>query len=142
MTSFHRYLGTALVALFVVLFVWGLALRVARRDDAPAGMWAVQHWTENLLVVQTVTGIVLLLLGRRVVTADDPVIWLHYFYGSLFPLIAVVGGRIAGLRRDHREYLGITWGAFFALGLTLRALQTGCSRFGEDLTALVRCLGA
>lgn len=142
MSLFHRYLGTAIVALFIVLFLWGLALRVARRDEAPAGMWAAQHWTENLLVVQVVSGLVLLLMGRRVVAAHDPVVWLHYFYGSLFPLIAVVGGRIAGLRREHREYLGITWGAFFALGLTLRALQTGCSRFGEDLGAIVRCLSA
>ena len=142
MTAFHRYLGSVIVVLFVVLFVWGLVLRIGRRDDAPAGIWAAQHWTENLLVVQTVTGIVLLLMGRRVVAEHDPVIWLHYFYGSLFPLIAVVGGRIAGLRRERREYLGITWGAFFALGLTLRALQTGCVRFGEDLQALARCLSA
>jgi uncharacterized membrane protein len=141
-TLFHRYLGAVIVVLFVVLFVWGLVLRIARRDDAPAGIWGVQHWTENLLVVQTVTGIVLLLMGRRVVAEHDPVIWLHYFYGSLFPLIAVVGGRIAGLRREHREYMGITWGAFFALGLTLRALQTGCVRFGEDLAGLARCLTA
>jgi hypothetical protein len=141
-TVFHRYVGAVIVVLFVVLFVWGLALRVARRDEAPAGIWAAQHWTENLLVVQTVTGIVLLLMGRRVVSDHDPVIWLHYFYGSLFPLIAVVGGRIAGLRREQREYMGVTWGAFFALGLTLRALQTGCSHFGEDLGALVRCLSA
>ncbi len=142
MTIFHRYLGAVIVVLFLVLFVWGLVLRIARRDDAPAEIWAVQHWTENLLVVQTVAGIVLLLMGRRVVADHDPVIWLHYFYGSLFPLIAVVGGRIAGLRRERREYLGITWGAFFALGLTLRALQTGCVRFGEDLGALARCLSA
>lgn len=142
MSQFHRYLGTAIVVLFVVLFAWGVALRIARRDQAPAGIWALQHWTENLLVVQTVTGIVLLLLGRRVVAAHDPLVWLHYLYGSLFPLIAVVGGRIAGLRREHREYMGITWGAFFAFGLTVRALQTGCIRFGEDLGALARCLSA
>lgn len=142
MNVFHRYLGAVLVTLFVVLFLWGLGLRLLRRDEGAAGMWAVQHWTENLLVVQAVTGIVLLLMGRRVVAAQDPVVWLHYLYGSLFPLIAVVGGRIAGLRREKREYLGITWGAFFALGLTLRALQTGCARFGEDIGALGRCLGS
>lgn len=138
MSVFHRYLGTVIVALFVVLLVWGILLRVLRRDEAPGGMWTVQHWTENLLVVQTVAGLVLLLMGRRVV--GEPLVWLHYLYGSLFPLIAVVGGRIAGLRRETREYLGITWGAFFALGLTLRALQTGC--VGSSLTALARCLGA
>ncbi len=142
MNVFHRYLGAAIVALFIALFLWGIGLRLLRRDTGPGALWALQHWTENLLVVQTVTGIVLLLMGRRVVSEHDPVIWLHYFYGSLFPLIAVVGGRIAGLRRETREYMGITWGAFFALGLTLRALQTGCVRFGEDLGALARCLSS
>ncbi len=141
MTGFHRYLGAAIVGMFVVLFVWGVVLRVLRRDEASAGIWSLQHWTENLLVVQTVTGLVLLLLGRRVVSAHDPAVWLHYLYGSLFPLIAIIGGRIAGLRREHREYMGITWGAFFAFGLTLRALQTGCAHIGEDLGSMARCLG-
>lgn len=142
MTLFHRSLGAVVVALFLVLFLWGLGLRLLRRDEAPAGLWILQHWTENLLVVQTVVGLVLLLLGRRVVAAHDPTVWLHYLYGSLFPLIAVVGGRITGLRREAREYLGVTWGAFFALGLTLRALQTGCAHLGTDPAAIARCLGA
>lgn len=134
-TSFHRYLGTLLVVLFLVISVWGLALRVLRREEAPTPLWAVQHWTENLLVLQTVLGIVLLLLGRRVVGGPD--VWLHYLYGSLFPLVAMVGGRLASLRRERYGYLGLAWGAFFALGLTLRALQTGC---GNDLGAIGRCL--
>jgi hypothetical protein len=135
-TVFHRYLGAAIVLLFVVIFLWGLVLLAMRREDAPTSMWVVQHWTENLLVVQVVTGLIMLVMGRRVVGA--PLIWLHYLYGSLFPLIAVVGGRIAGLRRERREYLGLAWGSFFALGLTLRALQTGC---GDDPRLLARCLG-
>jgi hypothetical protein len=135
-TLFHRYLGAAIVVLFLVIFVWGLVLLAMRRDDAPASLWAAQHWTENLLVLQVVTGLVLLAMGRRVV--GDPLIWLHYLYGSVFPLIAIVGGRIAGLRRERREYLGLAWGSFFALGLTLRALQTGC---GNDPRLLARCLG-
>jgi hypothetical protein len=135
-TVLHRYLGAAIVVLFLLIFVWGLVLLAMRRDEAPTALWAAQHWTENLLVVQVVTGLVLLVMGRRVV--GEPLIWLHYLYGSLFPLIAVVGGRIAGLRRERREYLGLAWGAFFALGLTLRALQTGC---GDDLRSIGRCLG-
>jgi hypothetical protein len=135
-TPFHRYLGAAIVGLFVVIFLWGLLLLALRREDAPTSLWAVQHWTENLLVLQVATGVVLLVMGRRVV--GDPLVWLHYLYGSVFPLIALVGGRIAGLRRERREYLGLAWGAFFALGLTLRALQTGC---GNDPRLLARCLG-
>lgn len=135
MTTFHRVLGTTIVLGFLVVMVTTLLLRVARRAEAPVALRAVQHWTENLLAVQVVTGIVLLLLGRRVV--GGPVVWLHYLYGSLFPLIAVVGGRLASLRRERYAYLGLGWGSFFALGLTLRALQTAC---GTSLADLGPCL--
>lgn len=135
MALVHRVLGTAIVLALLVLFLWGLGLRLARRDQAPRPFWAVQHYTENVLIAQVVIGVVLLLIGRRV--PGEPLAWLHYLYGSLFPLIAIVAGRIAGLRREEREYMGLTWGAFFAFGLTLRALMTGC---GGDVTTLVRCL--
>lgn len=120
----HGWVGLAIVLAFLVLALWGLGLRIAGRDEAPTSFRAVQHWTENLLALQTLGGVVFLLMGRRVV--GDDLVFLHYLYGSLFPLIAVVGGRIAGLRRDGREYVGMAWGAFFAFGLTARALMTGC----------------
>ena len=135
MTAFHRVLGTVIVTLFVVIIAWALVLAVRRRDDTPAGMRALQHWTENLLLLQTVGGILLLVLGRRVVGPADA--WLHSFYGSLFPLIAMVGGRLAALRRERRGYVGLAWGAFFAFGLTLRAVQTSC---GVALADLVSCM--
>lgn len=118
----HRYVGMAIVAAFLVIGFWGLGLRLLRRAEAPVAFWGLQHYTENTLIVQTVLGIVLLIAGRRVY---GNLAWLHYFYGSLFPLIAIVGGRIAGLRRDEREYVGLTWGAFIAFGLTMRALTSG-----------------
>lgn len=135
MTVFHRTLGTVVLLLFLAILVWGIALRVLGRRETPTTLWAVQHWTENLLVLQVVTGVVLLVLGRRVV--GEPLVWLHYFYGSLFPLVAIVGGRIAALRREIREYVGLAWGSFFALALTLRALQTSCGNSWGELT---RCL--
>lgn len=124
MSRIHGWLGVGLVLAFLVLALWGVALRVAGRDEAPTLFRAVQHWTENLLALQTVIGLGLLLVGRRVVGTD--LVFLHYFYGSLFPLIAVVGGRIASLRREERAYVGMAWGAFFAFGLTARAWQLGC----------------
>jgi hypothetical protein len=134
-TVFHRVLGTVIVVLFVVLTVAGLVLRLTGRRETPNVVWAVQHWTENLLVVQTVVGIVLLLMGRRAVGAAIP--WFHYLYGSLFPLIAIVAGRLVGLRRGEREYVGLALGAFVALGLTLRAVQTGCG----EAVPILRCMG-
>lgn len=123
MNTVHRYLGIAIVAAFVVIGTWGLVLRLLRRDEAPRSFWGFQHYTENVLVVQVVAGVILLVMGRRV--AGGPLVWLHYLYGSLFPLIAIVGGRIAGLRREEHDYVGLAWGAFFAAGLTTRALMTG-----------------
>ena len=136
MTSLHRILGLIIVTLFLLIFVWGVLLRALRREETPIPLWVVQHWTENLLVVQVVLGLVLLIMGRRVL--GSPVAWLHYLYGSLFPLISIVGGRIASLRRERFAYLGIAWGSFFALGLTLRAVQSAC---GNTLTAIERCVG-
>lgn len=135
MIAFHRIVGTVIVTLFVVIMVWAFVLAVQRRDDTPSGMRALQHWTENLLLLQTAGGILLLVIGRRVVGPADA--WLHYFYGSLFPLIAMVGGRLAALRRERRGYVGLAWGAFFAFGLTLRAVQTSC---GVGLAELASCM--
>ncbi len=135
MTAVHRWLGTGVVLMFVVTMVWALVLVVLRRDETPVLMRGLQHWTENLLIVQTVLGVALLLMGRRVVGPPDA--WLHAFYGSLFPLIAVVGGRLAALRRERRAYVGFAWGAFFAFGLTLRAVQTACD---TGLGELAQCV--
>jgi hypothetical protein len=137
MTVFHRWLGTVIVLLFVVTMVWSLVLWSMRRDETPTGMRAMQHWTENLLVIQTIGGIILLGLGRRVVGPADA--WLHMFYGSLFPLVAVVGGRLAALRREKRQNVDLAWGAFIAFALTLRAVQTACgAALGELASCLVR----
>lgn len=135
MTAIHRWLGTLIVTLFVVIMMWSLILLLLRRDETPGALRAVQHWTENLLLIQTVGGIALVLIGRRVIGPPDA--WLHYFYGSLFPLIAMVGGRLAALRRERRGYVGLAWGAFFAFGLTLRAVQTSC---GVGLADLASCM--
>jgi hypothetical protein len=134
-TLVHRVLGTVIVTAFVIIMAWAIMLLVRRVDETPAGLRTVQHWTENLLLVQTVTGVALLVLGRRVVGPSDA--WLHYLYGSLFPLVALVGGRLAALRRERRPYVGLAWGSFFAFGLTLRAVQTAC---GVAVSELVSCL--
>ncbi len=124
MSILHRLVGFGVVGGFATLFVVGIGLRLTRRDEAPVWYWALQHWLENILIVQVVIGLILFVfMGRRVAGGD--LVFLHYFYGSLFPLIAVVSGRIAALRREHHDWIGLTWGAFFAFGLTTRALMTG-----------------
>jgi hypothetical protein len=129
LTSFHRYLGAVIVVLFLVIMLWGLVLRLARRED-PGVAPGDPALDREPARVQVVTGLVLLFVGRRVI--GGPLIWFHYLYGSLFPLIAIVGGRIAALRRERREFVGLAWGAFIAFALTLRAVQTAC---GDELEA-------
>lgn len=130
MDTLHLYAGYALPAVFLTIALWGATLRLLSREEEPTAFRVVLHWTENLLIAQIVVGIVLLLMGRRIVVPGESLAWLHYLYGSLFPLIAIVGGRIAGLRRERYEFVGIAWGAFFAFGLTSRALMLGLAHAG------------
>lgn len=131
MSLLHRLLGFGIVAAFAILAIWGLVLRLLRRPEEPVLYRALLHWTENLLIVQIAVGVVLLLMGRRIVGVPLPV--LHYFYGSLFPLITLVVGRIVRLRREDAGkpgYVAIAWAAFIAFGLTTRALMMGLQSLG------------
>lgn len=130
----HRFVAYAIFAALVVVLLAALVLRIAGREESPDWLRATQHWTENLLVLQIVLGLVLLVVGRRVV---GDLAFLHYLYGSLFPFVAVVGGRIAALRRDRHDYVGLGWGAFFALGLASRAMLTGLQSTGRALFDLL-----
>ena len=125
----HRWIAYLVMTMLLLVLLNALALRVLGRTQTPPGLRALQHWTENALVLQIVLGLVLLVGGRRVV---GELAFLHYFYGSLFPFVAVVGGRIAALRRDQHDYVGLAWGAFFALGLSARAMLTGLESTGRS----------
>jgi len=130
----HRWIAYLVMVLLLVVLVAAVALRVTGRAESPVWLRALQHWTENTLILQIVVGGVLFFSGRRVL---GELAFLHYFYGSLFPFIAIVGGRIAALRREQHDYVGLAWGAFFALGLTSRAMLTGLQSTGRDLFDLL-----
>lgn len=134
MTPAHRWLGLAVVVLLAAILITGIVLRIMRRDQTPPAVWALQHWTENILAVQIVLGIIMLVVGRRVI--GGPLVWFHYLYGSVFVLVAIIAGRIGALRRERREYVSLAWGAFFALALLMRAIQTAC---GNEWSAVTHC---
>ena len=119
MNTVHTFLGFAVVASFLVLMLWGLIAKIARRPEVGTGFWRILIYTENVLALQILVGIVLLIIGRRV---GDP---LHYVYGAVFPIMVDVVGRIASLRRETQDYVPIAVASFFAFGLTTRALMTG-----------------
>jgi heme/copper-type cytochrome/quinol oxidase subunit 4 len=124
-TTLHLYIGWSIVIGFIVLAVYGLVARLAKRDEVGRPFWGLLYYTETVLVIQIVVGLILLFMGRRVGTGFD----LHYFYGSLFPLIAVIVGRLYTIRRENDEraypYVPIALAAFVAFGLTSQALMTG-----------------
>lgn len=130
----HRWIAYLVMAMLLVVLVTGVVLRITGREESPTPLLALQHWTENTLILQIVLGGILFLSGRRVV---GELAFLHYLYGSLFPFIAIVGGRIAALRRERHDYVGLAWGAFFALGLASRAMLTGLQSTGRSLFDLL-----
>ncbi len=119
MDTVHFYVGASIVVAFLVIAVYGGLARLFRRRVLGKPFWGLLYYTETVLVVQIVLGILLLVSGNRVGN------WLHYVYGSLFPLIAVVAGRLYALRREDYDYVPIALGAFVAFGLTTRAFMTG-----------------
>lgn len=125
MSLVHRYIGWSLVIGLALLAVYGLGARIIRRHDPGVPFWGLLYYTETVLLIQIVVGIILLVMGRRVGTGFD----LHYFYGSIFPLIALIAGRIFTMRREDAEepyhYVPIAFGAFVAFGLTARSLMIG-----------------
>lgn len=130
----HRWVAYLVMTLLLVVLLSGVVLRLLGRAETPVQLRALQHWTENTLILQIVLGGILFLSGRRVL---GELAFLHYFYGSLFPFIAIVGGRIAALRREQHDYVGLAWGAFFALGLSARAMLTGLQSTGRSLFDLL-----
>ena len=130
----HRWIAYLVMTLLLVVLLTGVVLRLRGREESPVALRALQHWTENTLILQIVLGGILFISGRRVL---GELAFLHYFYGSLFPFIAIVGGRIAALRREQYDYVGLAWGAFFALGLSARAMLTGLQSTGRSLFDLL-----
>jgi hypothetical protein len=119
MAAIHAVAGYAIVAGLFVLFLWGLVGWVRRRDPG-AWFWRFLAILQVLLVLQLVAGSVLLAMGRRQSV-------LHYAYGALFPVIALVVAHVVarGMEEDRDALLVFVLASFVVFGLTLRALATG-----------------
>lgn len=120
MPALHRAVGFAIVGQFLLLFLWGGALFLLRRG-ANRWFWGLLAVVQVALVLQLVAGVVLLLTGRPL-----PGI-LHLAYGALFPAIVLGVAHVIGrgLEDPGEAWKVFTVAAFFAFGLTLRALTTG-----------------
>jgi hypothetical protein len=130
----HRYIGFAVVGVFAIGWLWGLAAWIARRGPG-AAYWVWLPIAQVVAGLQAVFGIVLLILGRSVEAGGTLGGLLHYIYGLLPLLLFVVAHVIA--RAGNASMLGFSeerlvapwvpfaWASFICFGLTLRALMTG-----------------
>jgi hypothetical protein len=120
MTSVHKFIGFVIVAGWGMLFLWGMATWVRRREPA-ALFWRLLSVLQVLMGVQLVAGTVLLATGH-----DLPSL-LHLGYGVVFPVIALVVAHVLArsLEDDFDAHKIFTLAAFVVFGLTLRALTTG-----------------
>lgn len=132
MSSVHEVVGFTVVGLFALGWIWGLGAWIVRRGP---GTW-YWLWLAVAQVVagaQAVLGIVMLLVGRRMVTPGSLGGVLHYVYGLLpillflFAHIVARAGnaRLIGIDRPVQPWVPFAWVSFICFGLTSRALMTG-----------------
>ncbi len=132
MSQIHRFLGFAVVGVFALGWIWGLLAWVAKRGPGER-YWIWLTVAQVVAGLQAIVGIVLLFLGRRMVTPGTLGDVLHYVYG-LLPILLFVfahvvaragNAKIIGIDRPVRSWVPFAWASFICFGLTSRALMTG-----------------
>jgi hypothetical protein len=131
-SALHRVVGFAVVAIFALGWIWGLAAWLARREPGER-YWLWLTVTQVVAGLQAALGTILLLLGRRIHAEGVLGGTLHYVYGYLPLLLFVVAhvmarsgdARLIGIDRPVRPWVPFAWVSFISFGLTLRALMTG-----------------
>jgi hypothetical protein len=131
-STLHRVIGFAVVAIFALGWIWGLGAKIARREPGN-GFWIWLTVAQVAAGAQALLGTILLVIGRRVETEGVLGGTLHYVYGYL-PLLLLVfahvvaregNARAVGIDRPIRPWVPFAWASFISFGLTLRALMTG-----------------
>lgn len=132
MSEIHAVVGFVVVGVFALGWLWGLGAFLLRRGPGE-GYWVWLTVAQVAAGLQAVLGILLLLLGRRMVTPGALGGVLHYVYG-LLPILLFVfahivaregSARLVGIDRPVRPWVPFAWASFICFGLTARALMTG-----------------
>jgi hypothetical protein len=117
MSEVHVVVGFAVVAVFTVLWIWGLGAKLLRRHPG-SWFWRWLTVVQLTAIAQVLIGLVLLLaLGRSREL-------LHYVYG-FGPLIAIAIAHAVARERQDEPWVVFGLAGFVAFGLSLRALMTG-----------------
>jgi hypothetical protein len=117
MPELHKWIGFAVVAMFAVLFLWGIGAKLFKRGPGD-WFWRWLVLVQVIVGVQTIVGIVLFVTGHRADTL------LHYAYG-FFPIAVLVVAHVLARGMEREPWIPFAWAGFFCFGLTLRALMTG-----------------
>ena len=134
MPQIHEVVGFAVVAVFALGWIWGLAAAIAKRGPGER-YWVWLTVAQVTAGLQAILGVVLLLTGYRMAGGTALQDSLHYVYG-LLPLVLFVfahviaragNASLLGFDRGRRiaPWVPFAWAAFICFGLTLRALMTG-----------------
>jgi hypothetical protein len=138
MAEVHRVAGFAVVGIFALGWIWGLAAKLVGRGPG-ALYWRWVAVAQVIAGVQAILGLTLLATGGRVLADGLLGELLHYIYG-LLPLllfaiahvvarsgdVSAIGIRgPAGERRTVRPWAPFAWASFISFGLAARALMTG-----------------
>ena len=119
MSLVHRVVGFVVVGGFALMMLWGGGAAILRRDPGP-WFWRLVAAAQVVLGIQVVVGLVLLLVRG---TGGQPV--LHYLYGSVFPLVALVIAHVLARELERDQHVIFAVAGLVCFGLTLRALMTG-----------------
>ena len=134
MSDLHRVAGFIVVGVFTVGWVWGFGAWISRKGPGEL-YWRWVAVAQVVTGLQAVFGVVLLLVGRRVVTGGALSNVLHYVYG-LLPLLLFVFAHVVARagnasiigfdeRRKIAPWVPFAWASFICFGLASRALMTG-----------------
>src|SRR5438128_5830180 len=83
MATVHEDIGYVIVGGWGLFFLWGLVFFVIKREPGQ-WFWRLLAVLQAILIVQLAAGLMLLVLGHRLPSAQ------HFFYGSVFPAIVLV----------------------------------------------------
>ena len=111
----HLGIGSAVVAGWLVMFLFGLAAWVLRREPMRL-FWRLLAALQALLGLQLIAGLTLLGMGRRAVL-------LHYLYGVL-SLAAVLSPWLYAPREPRRRLAWFAGATLVAAALAVRAYMT------------------
>jgi hypothetical protein len=121
----HEVVGYVVVSLFGLLWLWPASAwlfgKIRRADGEPGRWyWGLVATCQVILALQIVLGVALLAIHG---IHARPV--LHYFYGSVFPIVVLIIAHVLGRGMERDQWVPFAWGGFICWGLVLRALFTG-----------------